>query len=284
MQIIRVINNNVVCALNERHQERILIGKGIGFQKKPGDEVDKGKAEKEYILKSKSVLGKLDALLAQVPSEYMEICQDIVTYANEQLGEELNENIYLTLIDHISFAVARHRNGLDFKNALALEIKKFYPKEFKVALKALDIIEEAINIRLPEDEAASMALHIVNARMNSKMENTLRVTELIQKILSIVRFQFSIVFDEDSFHYIRFVTHLKFFAFRLFHSTLLEEQDVDFVEIIKAKYGDEFKCSQKIADLIKNEYQVVLPDEEMVYLTLHIKRMTVKELDDTKEE
>ena len=62
------------------------------------------------------------------------------------------------------------------------------------------------------------------------------------------------------------------------------EQDVDFVEIIKAKYGDEFKCSQKIADLIKNEYQVVLPDEEMVYLTLHIKRMTVKELDDTKEE
>ena len=207
-----------------------------------------------------------------------------MTYANEQLGEELNENIYLTLIDHISFAVARHRNGLDFKNALALEIKKFYPKEFKVALKALDIIKEAINIRLPEDEAASMALHIVNARMNSKMENTLRVTELIQKILSIVRFQFSIVFDEDSFHYIRFVTHLKFFAFRLFHSTLLEEQDVDFVEIIKAKYGDELKCSQKIADLIKNEYQVVLPDEEMVYLTLHIKRMTVKELDDTKEE
>ena len=85
-----MINNNVVCALNERHQERILIGKGIGFQKKPGDEVDKGKAEKEYILKSKSVLGKLNALLAQVPSEYMEICQDIVTYANEQLGEELN--------------------------------------------------------------------------------------------------------------------------------------------------------------------------------------------------
>ena len=279
MQIIRVINNNVVCALNERHQERILTGKGVGFQKKPGDEVDREKVEKEYILKSKSVLGKLNALLAQVPMEYMEICQDIVAYANGELEEELNENIYLTLIDHISFAVARHGNGLDFKNSLTLEIKKFYPKEFKIALKGLDILENAIGIRLPEDEAASMALHIVNARMNSKMENTIRVTELIQKILSIVRFQFGIIFDEDSFHYIRFVTHLKFFAFRLFHSSLLEEQDVDFAEIIKEKYENEYKCSQKIAELIKNEYQVVLPDEEMVYLTLHIKRMTLKEHD-----
>lgn len=284
MRIIRIINNNVVCALNERHQERILTGKGVGFQKKPGDEVDKEKVEKEYILKSRTVIGRLNSLLAQLPPEYMEICQTIVTYAQEELGEELNENIYLTLIDHISFAVARYRKGLDFKNALSLEIKKFYSKEYKIALKALDIVEAALGIRLPEDEAASIALHIVNARMNSSMENTVRVTELIQKILSIVRYQYGIIFDEDSFHYVRFVTHLKFFAFRLFHSTLLEEQDMDFAEMVRMKYAGEYKCSQKIADLIKNEYQVELPDEEMVYLTLHIRRLTVKEKDGFKTE
>lgn len=277
MQIIKIINNNVICALNERHQERILAGKGVGFQKKPGDTVDMEKVEKEYILKSRTVISKLNSLLAQLPPEYMEICQRIVACAQEELGEELNENIYLTLVDHISFAVARYSNGLDFKNALSLEIKKFYPKEYKIALKALDIVEAIIQVRLPEDEAASIALHIVNARMNSQMENTVRVTELIQKILSIVRYQYGIIFDEDSFYYIRFLTHLKFFAFRLFHSTLLEEQDVDFAEIVKTKYESEYKCSRKIADLVASEYGVKIPEEEMVYLTLHIRRLTMEE-------
>lgn len=280
MQIIRVINNNVICAMNERHQERILTGKGIGFQKKPGDKVDMEKVEKEYILKSKTVISKLNSLLAQLPAEYMEICQRIVVCAQEELGEELNENIYLTLVDHIGFAVARYRNGLEFKNALLLEIRKFYPKEYRIAVKALDIVETIINVRLPEDEAASIALHIVNARMNSKMEDTMRVLELIQKILSIVRYQYGIIFDEDSFHYVRFVTHLKFFAFRLFHSAMLEEQDSDFAEIVRMKYVNEYKCSQKIADLIMNEYEMQLPDDEMVYLTLHIRRLTIKEKDE----
>lgn len=62
MQIIKIINNNVICALNERHQERILAGKGVGFQKKPGDTVDMEKVEKEYILKSRTVISKLNSL------------------------------------------------------------------------------------------------------------------------------------------------------------------------------------------------------------------------------
>lgn len=81
MQIIKIINNNVICALNERHQERILAGKGVEFQKKPGDTVDMEKVEKEYILKSRTVISKLNSLLAQLPPEYMEICQLIVACA-----------------------------------------------------------------------------------------------------------------------------------------------------------------------------------------------------------
>ena len=42
------INNNVICARNERNQERILVGKGIGYKTKAGDEVDSSKVEKEY--------------------------------------------------------------------------------------------------------------------------------------------------------------------------------------------------------------------------------------------
>lgn len=273
MRITRIINNNVICAVNERNQERILIGKGIGFHKKAGDEVDKRQIDKEYFLKSRTIAGKLYALLAQTPAEYMEICENIIKKAQEVLRKELNENIYLTLLDHISFAITRSEKGLQFKNALTWEVKRFYSTEFSIAMYGLDLIRERLHVSLPEDEAASIALHIVNAQMDANMEDTIRVTQLIQKILNIVRYQFCINFNEESFHYGRFVTHLKFFAFRMFSHALLEETDSEFQEIVKNKYPEEYRCGERIADLIWNDYQVRLPQEELIYLAIHIRRV-----------
>ena len=127
------INNNVICARNERNQERILVGKGIGYKTKAGDEVDSSKVEKEYFLKSKNITGKLYALLAQTPEVYMEIADAIMKRAQQALGTELDEAILLHLIDHISFAVSRMKQGLEFKNVLLWEIRNFYSKEFEVA-------------------------------------------------------------------------------------------------------------------------------------------------------
>lgn len=39
MRIERVYNNNVV-QVTDKHQEEIIMGRGLGFQKKPGDDVD----------------------------------------------------------------------------------------------------------------------------------------------------------------------------------------------------------------------------------------------------
>jgi beta-glucoside operon transcriptional antiterminator len=277
MIITRIINNNVICAVNARRQELILLGSGLGFQKKKGDEVDENKIEKEFFLKSKNVTGKLYALLAQIPMEYIRVSDSIIKEAKETLGKELNENIYLTLTDHISFAVSRYHNGLNFRNALLWEIKKFYAAEFRIALKALDLINKEFLVELPEDEAGSIALHIVNAELGSEMEETMKITQLIQKVLNLVRYQYKINFDEDSLHYMRFVTHLKFFAYRLFANSIIDSNDIDFQDIIKAKYKEEYHCSLMIAELIRKEYQRELTEEELVYLTVHIKRVTMKD-------
>ncbi|WP_160686952.1 PRD domain-containing protein [Clostridium sp. C2-6-12] len=276
MKITRIINNNVICAVNVRRQELILLGSGIGFQKKKGDEVDDDKIEKEFFLKSKNMAGKLYALLAQIPIEYMRVSDSIIKYAKETLGKELNENIYITLTDHINFAVARYLNGLSFKNALLWEIKKFYAPEFSIALKGVDIINKEFNVELTEDEAGSIALHIVNAELGSEMEETMKITQLIQKVLNLVRYQYKINFNENSLNYMRFVTHLKFFAYRLFSNNTIESNDEEFQDIIKAKYKNEYQCSLKIRELIKQDYQKELTEEELVYLTVHIKRVIVE--------
>lgn len=277
MKITRIINNNVICAVNARRQELMLLGSGIGFQKQKGDEVDENKIEKEFFLKSKNVTGKLYALLAQIPMEYVRVSDSIIQYAKDTLGKELNENIYLTLTDHINFAVARNSQGLSFSNALLWEIKKFYTAEFRIALKALDMINKEFNVQLPEDEAGSIALHIVNAELGSEMEETMQITQLIQKVLNLIRYQYKINFNEESLHYARLVTHLKFFAYRIFSNSIIKSNDVDFQDIIKAKYKHEYQCSLKIAELIRRDYQKELTEEELIYLTVHIKRVIMEE-------
>lgn len=273
-----VINNNVVCARNERNQERILAGKGIGFNIKPGDEIDSSKVQKEYFLKSKNVTGKLYALLAQTPEIYMEIADDIVKKAEEALNKRLDEAVLLHLMDHISFAVSRMEQGLEFKNTLLWEIKSFYPKEFEVALYGLELIEKKTGVALPEDEAGAVAMHIVNAEFDYQdMNDSIRMTELIHKIVNVVRYQYGMNFDEESVHFVRFITHLKFFAKRLFTDEMLDSDDREFQELIRSQYQKGYECAEKIAKFIWEDYQIAVPEEELVYLTVYIRRITMKE-------
>lgn len=276
--IKNAISNNVVCARNERNQERILVGKGIGFKAKAGDAVSPEQVEKEYFLKSKNVTGKLYALLAQTPEVYMEIADSIMKRAEAALGESLDEALLLHLIDHISFAVTRMKQGLDFKNVLLWEIRSFYPKEYSVAQYGLSLIEEKTGETLPEDEAGSIAMHIVSSEFNYQDTNaSVRMTELIHKIISVVRYQYHMNFDEESVHFVRFVTHLKFFVQRLFTDKMLEGDDLDFQVLIRSQYTESYKCAEKIAKFIWDDYQIAVPEEELIYLTVYIKRITTAE-------
>ncbi|ETA79309.1 BglG family transcription antiterminator LicT [Youngiibacter fragilis] len=277
MRITRIINNNVVCAINERNQERILLGAGIGFQKKKGEEADRNKIEKEFFLKSRNVAGKLYSLLAQIPMEHLSVTENIIKHARDALNHDFNENIYIVLTDHISFAISRYEAGLSFNNAFLWEVKRFYPEEFKVALAGLDMIKNELGIDLPEDEAAAIAMHIVNSELGSESNrDVVKVTELIQNVLNIVRYRYKVDFDEEDFHYNRFITHLKFFGYRILSgSSETGNSDTDFEEIVKIRYPEEYDCSLRIADFIRNKYERILTADELVYLTVHIKRITI---------
>nr|WP_238121518.1 PRD domain-containing protein [Ligilactobacillus salivarius] len=70
----------------------------------------------------------------------------------------------MALSDHIYSALERYNSGVELKNNLLWEIKRFYPKEFTVGKEALDIINKQFGIKLPEDEAGFITMHIVEAQ------------------------------------------------------------------------------------------------------------------------
>ncbi|MEH7011272.1 PRD domain-containing protein [Neobacillus niacini] len=276
MKIHKVINNNVISVIDEHNQENVVMGRGLAFKKKPGDPVDEANIEKVFKMENKDVSERFKTLLYEIPIEYMEIADSIIDYGKTALGKKLNESIYVSLTDHIHFAVERHERGLNIKNALLWEIKRLYREEYTVGKEALNIIQEKLGILLPEDEAGFIALHFVNAELNEEMTNIVNITKVIQEVLTIVKYHLQIEFDEESLIYYRFVTHLKFFAQRMFSQNYMNGEDDFLFKVVKEKYKDSYSCTEKIRDFIEKKYQYELSNEEMLYLTLHIARIVSK--------
>ena len=278
MKIDKIINKNLIRTFDNNGKEILVMGCGLGFQKKIGDTIDRSKIEKIYAIENKNDSNKLMNLLSEIPLEYIQVSNEIISYAKYSLGKRLNDNIYISLTDHISFAIERYKQGLNFKNALLWEIKRFYNHEFLIGKEALTIIKKRLDIMLSEDEAASIALHIVNAQLNSRdMNDTLDITKMIQNILNIVKFHFNIELDEYSLHYERFITHLKFFAQRILSGKVVKSDDANFCEMIKEQYKDAYLCAEKVKKYILKEFNHEISDEEIMYLTVHIKRIVKKD-------
>ena len=274
MVIKRLLNNNVVITVDSNGEEIIVMGKGIGYQKAKGDTIDEEKINKIFRISNKDVSNKLQELLDSIPMNFVKLSNEIIEYSQEKLDKKLNESIYISLSDHIYTAVKRIKNGVTVKNALLWEIKRFYKDEFDIGMKALEIIEMKTRIKLPEDEAGFIALHIVNAQLNEEQPMVEGITKLIHEILTIVRIHFGIEFKEESVFYYRFITHLKFFSQRLFqHNTYNGDSDDDLLAVIKNKYSEAFECILKIKTFIKKKYDYDLTSDEMIYLTIHVEKV-----------
>jgi beta-glucoside operon transcriptional antiterminator len=276
VKILKILNNNVIVSLKEE-QEVIVMGRGIAFNKRAGDVINKEQVDKIFTLEDEDITKKFKTLIADIPMEYMELSEKIINYAKIQLGKKLNDSIYISLTDHIHFAIERFKNHLPIQNALLWETKRLYKEEFDVGIEALNMICDQFNVILPEDEAAFIALHLVNAQLNEDMTNVVDMTRVIQDILTIVKYHFKIQFDENSLNYYRFITHLKFFAHRLVKGNHYKnDNDDELLTVIKDKYPEAYKCSEKIKKFVEKQHRYELTDEEMLYLTIHIERVVKK--------
>lgn len=277
MKITKVINNSFIYAHDKDDKEVIVMGKGIGFKAKPGDVIDKNKISKVFVMNNKSNTDKFKQLLENLPLEHFELSHEIINYTKRTLGKKLNQNIYITLTDHINFAIERFEKGLVFQNPLLWEVKQFYKSEYLIGEYAIRLIKDTLGIEMNEDEAANIALHIVNAEYNTNMNEALKITTLISDIVNIISNFYNIKLDEESLSYSRLVTHLKFLSQRIFLNEMLEDTDEFLIEMIKKRYKREYECSLIIKDYIAEKYNHQVSNEELSYLTVHIKRVSMYE-------
>ncbi|CAM3389328.1 BglG family transcription antiterminator LicT [Streptococcus pluranimalium] len=221
--IEKVYNNNVIQVKDESGQELIVMGRGLGFQKKVGDMIDQTKIEKVFTLQSEQTSSDL---YEQLPDKELNLFVYLIDRAEEALELTLDSHLHLSLTDHLHFMVVRVRQGVSISNPLAWEVRKFYPNEYQVSEDMIVRLSEELKLSIPDDEASSIALHFINAQSEScGISKSQRSIRMVIDILEIVRLHFGQMVAEDSISYNRFVTHLQYFSQRVINSVVQGSND-----------------------------------------------------------
>lgn len=275
MKIMKILNNNAVIVLDRDNQEKIAIGAGVGFNRGKNDILPLRKVEKLFILKENK---KLQQLLLRIPEQHIILAEEIIDYAEKYLDTKLNDHIRIGLTDHLSFAIERVEQGILLKNKLLQEVKVLYREEFEIGLWAIEHIKEKLNVHLPVDEAAFIAIHIHTMKIQGgDLHETVRQTTMIRDMVETIKTCLNIPITEDDISYERLITHLRFALIRSEKDTV-DPMDQDMFVMIKDKFQEAYQCALMLVEKLAERHQIELPEEEIGYITLHIERLRTQKV------
>lgn len=282
MRISKILNNNSAVVTDERGNEKVVVGKGICFRKKVGDQMNMSAVEKTFQLSSTTLNLRFQEVLVSLPLEQISVVEKIVDETKLSLGKKISDSIYVSLADHIHFSLLNHEKGISVKNRILLDIKRFYWDEYKIGRKALEIIKEETGVMLSDDEAGFIALHIVNAETEDDYigtKNIYKATKIIEEVLNIVKSHFGVEIDEGSLIYYRFIVHLRYFAQRILNNTVFhgDDKDKELLGILALNYSQAYQCSLEISEFIEKKYGAKIGCEEILYMTIHVQRAVFEE-------
>lgn len=268
--IVKSFNNNIILVKN-KEQEKIIFKKGIGFGKKTGDIIEAGcEVEKIFNIEDEENKRNFSKIISSVDNKLIVLLEEMIAKMTDELGEQLHENIHISLIEHISYSMKRLKDGQEIRNPFLVEIETLYAKEFVMAKEITSKVSKEFNLEIPEGEIGFIALHIHSARSNGKLANSIKYSFLSNSIVEYVEDELNIEIDRKSLEYARFITHIRFAIERILTKTPIKN---DLMDIIKEKYKDSYKIAKGAKDIIsKGLGNLITSDEEVAYLTVYIER------------
>lgn len=272
----RKCNNNIILAV-DNGREVIALGKGIGFNSRPGEEVDMSLVEKVFVPQEAAQFNRFKDILADLPYEYIILADKIVEYGKKELRKTLNQSIIIALADHLHYVHARFREHLDIQVPLAWDIQHIYPEEFAFGTEALRMVNRELGLTFPDAEAAAIALHFINAESEyAEMPNTVKISKIIFETIEIIESHYKLTLNKSTPDFNGFVTLLRGTIIRfLYHPDEKQmDEDKELYDILRKRYAFEFGCAEKIASSIETEYKWQFTRNDVSFLTLYISRIT----------
>ncbi len=271
-KILKVLSHNVIQVLDHgKSEECILLGKGIGFGKKPGDGFsDLPLIERKYFITDQENLHKYQLLLEKCDEELYFFVEEYLEQVQIKFKCSYDENLHIGLLDHLNFSLYRYNNHISLQNMFMDELSMMYEEEYEFAEKMLDDLNLRLGVSLPKSEASFIALHLHASIKGEKPSITALYLKIIGDCLSFIEKNYNITLDSKSIERTRLITHLKFALKRASEKKPIQNV---MVEAIKRAYPKTYDLALKLTQIIKEDYDILLPEGEVGYLTMHMENI-----------
>ena len=269
-KVLKVLNNNAVL-LEKENGVAIGMGHGIGFGKKTGSSIDQKDIIKLFENTDNQFMTKLSSSINKLNEKYYPLVDKIIQHISDSLHCTVNDNLYLALAEHISFAETRLDKNYIVPCPMEPEIRVLYPQEYHLAEEVVGIIEKDLNRKFPKSEIGLIALHILNTTLSTPKDEVVERFQLVMDIVEIIEKHYNQKLDESSLEYTRLLTHLNFLSNRIF----LGNKKYKFNNIsqnifFNTNCKDAITCSDQIKKYIKEKYGYELHNDEVNYLIIHV--------------
>ena len=251
-------------------REAIVLGKGIGFHKRPGDVVEDRCIEKVYYVQDE-MQTKFLQMLQNVEPSVMRAAEQILAMAENE-GFYMSNQATISLIDHIDFAIERQKRNIDLPNLLLNETQLLYQKEYELGRRSLKIIQDCCGVALPEDEAGYIALHLVTISVDRNA--AYGSLKFMKGTLDIVKKTYQIALDQNSLDAIRLTTHLKFLMQRILQKSAWDDDGEDpmYAQLL-ARDPRHTVCLDRMEEFIRQSSGYTIGDPEKFYILIHLTKL-----------
>jgi beta-glucoside operon transcriptional antiterminator len=269
----KVLNNNVVITVDAAGTERVLMGRGLGFQLKPHDIIDPARVEKTFVLDAGAEGDRERQLLMDAPYPVIEAVSRAADGAERSLGHHLGRRFTIAVIDHIQFVLERLSQGIRIPTTAMPELRVLHPQEFAAATHMVASISAALDTALPDEEAVFLTMHLLNATRDEPNGTAALLFRRVQHVVATVESGLGVTLDVESPDYARFILHVQFLLQRLVSRSMLRSSDTSFFAFAKHSYPRSFAIAERVKDYVREATGSELTDEELLYVIVHVERL-----------
>ncbi len=268
-----MFNNNVILARDELGRETVLTGRGLGFQCKPGQEVDTSRVARRYVLAENAAT--VGEVMAAIPLERIALIERTFRAAARELGTAVPSSTIVAVVDHVNQAMERAAAGIVMDYPLRAEAAHLHPEELRLAERMVAELNRAQAIQLPEGEAVALALHLFAAAVGApSTREAVRQSKLIGQVMDILKAAYGQDFRAESIDAARFAVHLRYFLVR----ARTGEQLVDgtgsvIAESLRLRYPQAYRVAVRVKELLEMRLGITVQEDETAYLTMHVARL-----------
>lgn len=269
-RVIKALNNNGVLALDQDgKREVIFLGNGVGFGKRTGERVkDFPNAKRYELAEGRRKTPALTAINSMDPI-YLEITAEIIDEAEKRFPN-MKRDILLPLADHIALAVKRTRDGELLPNPFIQDMKALFPEEFGAAKRGCQLIEERLEVRLSDDEAGYISLHIHAGLSEENVSQAMDTARLVKESISMIEQGLDTRLPAESLGYNRLMSHIRYMIERIRKG---ENVSLDLDEYARTNFPESYALAETICRRMEQELKCVVQLQEIGFLGIHIQRV-----------